>query len=210
MAYDAGMTVYFDDEPTDLAADNLAALLEAASDRLSGDGRMIVEVKIEDETFDLERLDEAQDVPVASREVRLTTADPSRLAVQTLYALQGAMEGLRQTQADAAEKLQEDKPSEAMASLQNALAVWMQAQQAVLDSARVSGVDLDELKVEQQPASEIINQLVGMLHELKETVEAGDTVALADSLAYEWPDMIDRWQLLVGALIDRLDPQSSE
>jgi len=199
------MTVYFDDEPTDLAADNLAALLETASDRLAADGRIIVEVVLDDEPFGFERLDEAQDIPVGPRDVRLSTANPSELAVQTLYALQDAMEGLRETQNLAAEKLQEDKPAEAMQTLHQALEVWMQAQQAVLDSARVGGIDLEAIKVADRPASEIINRLVEMLHELKDTVEAGDTVALSDALAYEWPDMIDRWQQLVGALIERLE-----
>ena len=39
---------------------------------------------------------------------------------------------------------------------------------------------------------------------------SGDTVALADALAFEWPQTTDRWQLLIDEMIGWIgDPRST-
>ena len=43
------------------------------------------------------------------------------------------------------------------------------------------------------------------LNELYEYLTNRDTVALADTLAYEWPDVTKRWQSVVDDLIQAID-----
>jgi len=63
------------------------------------------------------------------------------------------------------------------------------------------GVNLDEQTLDDKPVAETINALAAQLRELRDLLTSGDTVALADSLAYEWTETVDRWQRLIGELV---------
>ena len=166
--------------------------------RLSFSGILIVDGKV----LDPDGLDAEQNTPVADSEWRLYTANPRELAVATLQQVAERLNDARQAQAEAAELLQQDRPADAMKHVTVAIEAWQQTQQAVLYSATLVGIDLDGRAVDGQPVDQIVLLLLDQLKELRELLSAGDTVAMADALAYEWPQTIDRWQVLIGKLID--------
>jgi len=111
----------------------------------------------------------------------------------------------RQTHEQAAELLQQDRAGEALQQLAQSVEVWMQTQQVVSHAATLLGLPLDEIAVEGKPLARIADELVEQLEGLKQLLADNDTVALADSLAYEWPRTIDQWDHLLGELIERVD-----
>jgi len=199
------MSVFVDDQPTALAEPTLDALLAAARQHLDGSGRVVVEVMIEGEALSGEALEQPEQVTTEGKEVRLYTADPRRLAVETLGQVRARLEDAGQIHEDAAEHLQQDQPKEGMQKVAQVVEIWMQTQQAVQHSATLLGFDLDSLEVEGVTMSELTNNLAEQLRGLKDMLNEGDTVALADALAYEWPETVQRWTALVQALIDRIE-----
>lgn len=195
------MPIYLDDKPVELAGDDLAAVLTAAREKAAESGRVIVEVSIDGERLVDSDLDAGQDRAIDDSDVRLATADPAHLAVDTLTQVRSLLDELRQVQSEAADLFQQDKPAEAIQKVAAAMGIWQQTQQAVLHSAILTQLSLDEKTIDGQPVNDTINLLADQLRELRDALAGGDTVTVADALSYEWPGTIDRWQALVDQMI---------
>ena len=199
------MAIYIDDQPTDLAGANLGEVLTSASQGLAGDGRVLVEVMLDGKRLTGDELDKHQHTALGDTEVRLTSADPKALALSTLEQIREHLPHAGTLHEVAAEQLQADHPSEAMEHIAAAVEVWMQTQEAVLGSAGLVGLGLDEVEVDGEPMSAFTDELIQQLHGLKDLIAAKDTVALADALAYEWPAVVHRWDALIAALIEAIE-----
>ncbi len=199
------MPIFLDDEPVQLTGTSLAELIASATQHLADDGRVVVEVMLDGSVLNAEEMGQRRDNPLEDAEVRLVSADPAALAVSTLYQVREQLPQATSLHEQAAECLQRDNPEEALKLLAEVIGVWMQTQEAVLGSAGVVGLGLDEVKVDGEPMSDYTDELIKQLHGLKDLIVAGDTVALADTLAYEWPPIVDRWDVLIGELIQTIE-----
>lgn len=203
--YSVHMATYLDDQAVELPGDDLGTVLAAARQRLEGDGRVVIEVAMDGQTLSAEELEHQDQLPVpADSEVRLYTADPAALSVQTLEQVRAGLSHAADLQDQAADLLQQDQTRAAMEKVGQVVEIWLQVQQAVLHAAMLTGVNLDELKVDGVPLSESTQDLIDKLHALKDAINQQDTVGLADALGYEWPEVVDRWDRLVGELIARI------
>ncbi len=199
------MAIYLDDQPTELAGANLGEVLVSASEGLAGDGRVVVEVMLDGKVVSGDELGKHQDESVSDAEVRLTSAEPKALAVSALSQVRDHLPQAGALHEQAAEQLQQDNPAEALKTIALAIDVWMQTQEAVLGSAGIVGLSLDEVNVDGEPMTAFTDELIERLHGLKDLITAGDTVALADTLAYEWPAIVHRWDQLIGELIETIE-----
>ena len=204
-AYHRGVQIHVDDEIVALEGETLGEVLESARQRTGAEGRLVVEIHLDDEPVSPEHLEDAMEQSVADREVRLVTAEAGELAANALEQISAALEEVKLKQERAGELLQQDEAGEAMQSLGEVVAVWLQAQQAISQSATLAGVELESISVEGKPFSELANELVQRLEELKSMIEANDTVSLGDALQYEWPEVADRWRAIVDELRGRVE-----
>ena len=108
-------------------------------------------------------------------------------------------------QDEAAEQLQQDEASEALQQVASAIEVWLQTQQAVQNSAALLQVDLDAIEVDGEAVSALTDELAQQLQNLKQLINDGDTVGLADALAYEWPGTTEKWDRLVQELVAKIE-----
>ncbi|MFP4145431.1 MAG: hypothetical protein ACLFV3_09840 [Phycisphaeraceae bacterium] len=199
------MAIFIDEQRTELAGSTLAEVLDSAQNELQPRGRVVVEVALDGRSLSGPDLETEQDAAVADRDVRLTTADPRQLVAQTLRQVDDRLEEARELQNEAAELLQQDKPSSAMDRVGEAINIWLQAQQAVLNSAMLLGIDLDQLTIDGEPLKSFTDELLEQLQNVKELLGSQDTVALADALAYEWPELVDRWHRLLATLVAHVE-----
>lgn len=199
------MPIYLDDEPVTIVGENLAAVLDAARQKLEPTGRMVVEVQIDGQTLSGDELQEQAQTAVAASEIRLYSADPRELAIDALDQVRGRLAQVRDDQQAAADLLQQDKGVEAIQKVGDCIAGWMQTQQAVTLAANLSGVDLNTMQVGGKPATESMERLIGGLRSLKDALVHRDTVALADALAYEWPEQLDDWDRLAEELTRQIE-----
>lgn len=199
------MPVYLDDETVRLDGKNLGGILTAAQRRIDSSGRVIVEVQLDGRSLVGDELVTKQQESIADGELRLYTADPKILSIGVLEQARLALDQARQCQENAAERFQQDQPVEAMEQITLALDIWQQTQQAVLQSAQLFGLPLDDVRFDAQPLSSMTDALIEQLKVLRNLLIANDSVALADALGYEWPDTIDRWQTMIGQLIQIME-----
>ena len=206
------MPVKIDDQPVALEAGSLRALLAAAREHLAPAGRLVVQVQVDGEPVGMlsvggveEALDADQPTDFDSQDVQMYSATPAELAVGALDQAREQIAAARQQQEDAADLLQKDEPAEALQLVGGSIAEWIQAQQAVTSVAQLLGLDLTAIKVDDQDVATRTQELLTRLVELKELLEANDHVALADALAYEWPETTDRWDAALGAMVKHIE-----
>jgi hypothetical protein len=199
------MDVFVDDEPAELTGENLEALLAAARHHLADGGRVVVDVLVDGQALTEQQLEQPDQLATNGKEVRLYTAHPGELAVDTLKQVKQRLGELAEIHQQAADLLQQDQASEGFQQVAQGVEIWLQTQQAVQHSAELLRLDLANMTVDQQPATEVTAHLADQLRGLKDMLENGDTVALADALAYEWPETVQQWDRLVQTMIDTIE-----
>ena len=209
------MPTYIDDQPVSLTGPSLKELLDAARARLAtpeagtqphgGPARVVVEILLDGEKLDPETLAARGGDDMSGHEIRMNTADPARLAVDTLEQVRGRLADAATAQKEAATLLQQDQAQAGYEKVGGSVAAWLQVQQAVLHTAMLLGINLDELAVGGQPAHTVTQRSLEQLESLKRHLKAQDPVSLADSLAYEWPELTDQWFELIDTLIETID-----
>jgi hypothetical protein len=197
------MPIHLDEQPADLEGTTLGEALEAAQQRLAEAGRIVVEVSVDGQTLDGETIERRADEAVEEKDIQLTSAAPGEVASEALSAVRTQLGEARVLQAEAADLLQRDQPGEALNKVSAAIEAWLATQQVVVQSASMLGIDLDQFEVEGQELTDSVNDLASQLKELRELIQLGDMIGLADTLAYEWPGITDRWDAVLGALLDR-------
>lgn len=204
-AYHAAVAVRIDDIPCDVGGDTLGDVLGAAGKRLGPAGRVIVEVVIDGESLVGESLATRQGESAAGMVIELTSADPKELALGLLEQVRRRLDEAATLQTDAAACLQRDDEADAMKQLGEAVVIWQQTQQAVQQSAAMMNVPLSELAGGDATFEELTRSLIEQLQSLRDGLTARDTVAVADTLAYEWPATTQRWRGVVERLMEKID-----
>lgn len=204
------MDIYLDHDRFDTDATTLGGLIAAVRDRLSDSGRAIVEVRFDGDTVPSDELETRHDQVIEADEVQLITAEPFELARQSLLDVGEALAGVRENQQKAAELLQSDKPAEALNAIREALQVWQQAQETVLQAGRLIGLDLDHTEVNGELVPAIIESLAGRLKTVRDQLVANDWIGLADTLAYELDETIDTWVAMIDVISDQIKAKKED
>ena len=198
------MPIHIDDQPSTLTAGSMRELLATVSESLASTGRVVIEVKVDGESITGPALDDDQPT-AASSDIRVYSAKPGDLVVGILDEVRTQLAASQQMQQEAADLLQQDDPAKAMDLVKQSIDGWLQAQQAVGQSAQLLQLDLQAITVDDQPVMDRMNELITSLTELKDIVVANDFVALADALQYEWPEITDRWDAAIAAIIKHVE-----
>ncbi len=169
---------------------------------------MVVEVKIDGETLDPDRLEAEQHEPVDG-ELRIYSADPRGLVIPSVEQARDQLVEAGRWQEEAADLLQEDKAAEAMQLIGKAFNAWQQAQQVVQQSAALLRIDLDALSFDGHTMPQVVGELLEQLKVLRDLLVANDTVALADALAYEWPAMNEKWIGVLDRFVELLKQEDA-
>lgn len=198
------MTIYLDDEPFHFVGGDLGTVLDAANRRVKTEGRVIVEVKVGERTLVGETLRAAREENVSGQEVQLISADPSELALTTLRQVRQLLTEAKEGFGAAAQAFQTDDGAGGMSKLGKAMDIWHQLPTAILHSAGLLNINLDEMPAELS-LNAASHELADRLRQLRESVQANDTVTLADALTYEWPKVAELWDRILIALINRIE-----
>lgn len=197
------MKVYIDEELAPFEADTLAQALTSAQDHLASTGRCIVQVSLDETELIGEALQQqlASTQPVGQCKLELYTADPRQLAGEVLAQVITQLDEAQDAQTAAATAFQEDRTTQGLEEVGKAMAVWIQTQQAVTHCCAMVQLNLDDRIFEGQAVTVHIHQLAEQIKQLRDLLMQRDTIGLADTLAYEWPETAQRWQRLVGQVI---------
>ena len=203
------MPVHIDDLPVAIEPGLLGDVLLEAQKQLEADGRIIVEVLLDGAPLVGDDLFDRQNEAVGNATLNLVTANPRELVIDTLGEIHRMLEVAGESQTQAADSLQRDDPAGAYESIGEAMTIWQQTERAVRESAQIMEITLEDLIIDGKTFSELTTHLIEQLGTLRSLLQSRDTVALADTLQYEWPETTIQWQKAVEQLIERLNGQGN-
>ncbi len=193
------MRIYLDDAACEtLQADSVAQAVDAAAALARNKGRTIVDVMVDGRRWNADRIDsdEAR-AKSPAKEIRLASADPRDIVCEAFADAANALSDIDQLQQDAARMLQADKAQQAMERLGQAIDLWGSVHQAVTMGAAMIDLDLS-------PQRETVERLTSQLKSMRSALEQRDTVALADTLLYDLPEVATEWRALLHTLRERV------
>jgi hypothetical protein len=200
----AAVQLLIDDQIVDLPGDDIESLLNAARQHLLPSGRVVVEVEVDGEKIDEQVMEADRSAVEAGSQLSLRSADPAELAITVLEQVTEQLQTVETDQREVAELFQQDDQAGALERLSSVLQVWQQTQQAVTQCLEIAGVDIEQLNVQDEPATQVIDLLLEQMRSLRDSLSTSDTVAVADVLMYEWPHVIVKWDALVRELMQRI------
>jgi hypothetical protein len=202
------MKLFLDGRELTPDSPDLAGAVAAACRAAEMTGRIVVEAELDGEPLAGEMLADPASAGRTGAEVRLTSADPRSLVLTTLLDVADALEGAREGQREAAEKIQSGQLDAAMERLGQALGVWEQARQVVVHGCDLLGISPHTAvkAAGDRAAGVTIAQqadiLAGHLGEVKRCVEVRDWTGLADALLYDMDVQSQRWREMLTGLGD--------
>ena len=107
-------------------------------------------------------------------------------------------------QRKAAELLQANQSSAALAELGDALGIWGAVREAIVKAAEAMAIDLDALRVGDDSIGDVLARLSEHLRALRSALETGDPVGLSDTLLYDMPEVVGEWRELLDTLRSRV------
>jgi len=196
------MEIFIDGHPVDLACRDLDGALDAAAKHLSPRGRIVVEVEADGRDLVGEDLEHERAAGAAPACLNLLSADPRDLVEVALEEVRQGLVEAQRLQVEAAELLQKDNLPAAMENIGEAVDHWQDLQKVVVQAGSLLANDIGMIRVGEVSVEETVVALAERLKDLRMLLGAGDTVAVADELMYVWPDLCERWDQTLAAIIE--------
>jgi hypothetical protein len=177
----AGMTV------RDLAHE----VTDRASER---DPRMILEVRCDGNVVPQEGLEVILESPASQyQRIEFQTGPTRALVCTTINQAIANLEEAARSRGRIADLLEAGQTQPAMESLGALVGAWKQGQQALVICAEILRLELDTLRASGVSVGEVVEEFKKRLTELKQAMETGDVVLLADLLRYDLESPLSSW-----------------
>lgn len=142
----------------------------------------------------------------AADRVDLATAGRHELAAEVLREVAGRIEAAGQQQESLAGRLNRGRTAEAVGEFSEFVTGFQACQQVVVQCSELLGCDLTAGSFDGRPVGAHLEELAVRLREVRDALEAGDFVLLADLLHYELPPLCRTWARLLEGLADSIAP----
>jgi hypothetical protein len=184
------------------AATTMGPLLAALKEDVLATGRVVLSVQIDGHEADAKKQADVADASVGEfSNLRLQTADPKALCIATLEEVANHIQPIVDEAGRIAELIDTSKETQAMTRIGPCLDVWAAIIRAVQNIAELMQVRLAEVATEQETLPASIEALVGVLEELKASVNARDFVSTRDIMKNRMPEVSRRIAAQLGALL---------
>jgi hypothetical protein len=198
------MQVFLDQEPFHIEVPTPATLGEwtaLANQQARGQNRVVVEIGCDGQRIAEDQLEQALAYEVNRiQRLEFNTCHTTTLVSSAFGQAVELLGRMGESQASAADLFNQGNNQQAIDLLQSAFSGWDQVQQAVAKSSQLLNWSLDDMQVQDQPVTEVLDQLAYLLREVRQSLENQDYVLLADLLQYEFGPLTTRWQEMLEGL----------
>lgn len=199
------MELMLDDQPCDVCARTVGEAIDAGAELAQTRGRLVVEVFVDGSPWNAEMLSSPDRFTAVAETVRLVTAEPRGLVMQTLQQAASALAEADDLQRSAAEAMQAGEHPESLKQLNEAISIWLSVAEAIVRSAQILGLSLDEIAVGEIPIIDSVRRLHDWLRVIHNALADRDQIGLADTLLYELPEVVGEWQAILAELELRVE-----
>lgn len=197
------MSVTVDHQP--LAAEQMGLLtLGQVLAHVQRDDRLVVSVLIDGREPDLQQMNQVRQFPVRNHALFIETAGRVEMAAEVLDVVRQQLADTDRLRSDATDLLRRNECAAAMQRLSGCFSIWQHAQEAVLKTAKLLRIDLDQVSVHGRSLTDLVNGFRDQLGQIKSALESRDFVLLCDTLSYEMTQTTEQWQAALDALRDQI------
>ncbi len=200
------MNLLIDDQIVDPPVDpsqTMSELIDEVRGRMSDTGRMVVAIECDGVELGAKELDRAMTRSIGAYEsLVMRTCSPAELVEG---ALDQALSCLRESRVQCSsivKYLAESNSVKAMSTLGGVLGTWHQVHEGMRNAIGLLGVDVAGLSTHDVDIESVFGEVRDLLIQIKEVVEARDTVLLGDLLQYELDPVADRWERAIQCVRD--------
>jgi len=171
---------------------------------LQRDNRLVVNLLIDGQEPDLDRLCDVKRVSVGAHTLFIETAEPCDMAMEVLAETESQLEGADRLKGEAVELLgRAGQANKAMEKLSGCFRTWHNAHESVVKTTQLLRIDVEQVRVEDATTlAQFLAEFTGQLRQIKLALEARDYVALGDVLSYDMADAGTKWSAALGAVRD--------
>ena len=200
------MDVLIDDQLADPPIDpsqTMSALIDEVRGRLSDTGRMVVSIECDGVELNADELDRAMTRSIGTYgRLAMRTCAPAELVEGALDQALSCLRGSRAQCSTIVKHLAESNSAKAMSTLAGVLGTWHQVHEGMRNAIGLLGVDVARLSTSDVDIVVVFGEVRDLLIQIKEVVEARDTVLLGDLLQYELDPVVDRWERAIQCVRD--------
>ena len=172
--------------------------------------RLIVSVAVNGNTYGEDELGAGlAQVLTGNEQVDLETDDRSRVAADALRAMAAELAEATRSHSDIADRLGTGDTAEAIRQIGEFVNVWNTCTTAITQCSGLLGRDLTAVEHGGQSVRANLGELAERLRELRDALEARDTVMLADLMHYEIPGLGETWQDVLATLASAAEQPAS-
>ena len=197
------ISVTVDHEPLATEPLGLRTVGQVLSHLQRSNGRLVVNLLIDGEEPDLDRLGEVKRSALEGHTLYIETAEPRVMAMEVLDEVEQQLGEAERLKTEAVELLQRNGVVKAMEKLSGCFSTWQHAQESVLKTAQLLRIDLAKITVGGvQSLRDLLGEFTEQLKQIRNALENRDFVTLGDILAYETAQTSSQWRLALGAIRD--------
>lgn len=201
------MQIIVDDQPFQHVGPSDITLADLAQEVCRDDGpdqRMVVSLHCDGRPVAQDTLDAALSTPISRfQSIEFQTQSIPDLVCGTLEQTIELLEEATDIRHRCADTLSEGRYEDAMEHLRRFCGMWKQIQDAIVICAQTLNVDLDAIESGGDAFTAIVERIRTLLNDLKEAMEAQDSVLIGDILRYEFDEATEQWMSILHDLRDR-------
>lgn len=194
------MRVLVDDKQIEIEPVTIACAIEAARMSANAEGRIVIEVLGDGQSIDQRHIESPPDGTAGITELKFVTADPGAFVAVTLSDSGSLLDAAAESHQKAADELMAGNREDAIGPLGEALQSWGVVRDVIEKSAALLGLDARAVPCGDSTGGEVIDGLTAKLNEVKKALTEQDDSALSDVLAYDMPEQVERWRVLLKEL----------
>jgi len=167
---------------------------------LQKDDRLVVNVLIDGQQPDLNCLPALKASPLDGHTLYIETADPEQMALDVLNEVEQQLAEADRLKTEACELLQLNQNVKAMEKLSGCFTTWQHAQESVLKTTQLLRIDLEQIRIQDQSLTQLMELFTEQLRQIKTSLENRDFVTLSDILTYETTQTSVQWRHAISAV----------
>lgn len=198
------MNIYLDDQPVTVSEVETLSVQQVADqlrDQFMPSGRMLTSLRCNGVAVTPDRLDAVLSGPAIDFEnIEFLSSDSREMVRSLLEAAGGLFEEADKRRIQAADLLNSGQVGNAMTLLSVCFQSWAQIHQSIVQSCHTLDISMDEMSSDNLDIGTWLVGLADRLRAIKEALEAGDHVSVADILRYEFDDVSEKWKQIIAML----------
>ncbi len=205
--------IHLDDRafsPSGTVGRTLGDVVEEVRAAVAGDRRVIVGVVCDGIDVSGDDLNARLAEPVERFErVDLRTGQPEQLVGEAMRQALGLLSETDRRREQAVDALTRGDQQEATQALGECFRNWSQIHQGIAQSLAFLELDTHTFTVNGQPLESALAAIGEQLTQVRESLQAGDNVMLADTLQYELGESANTWKAAMEAILAHIAPDAA-